>query len=295
MIAGALDWVDTCYSLGVWICGDRCHWPAAYNTAMKTDAVQPKLGVLLVGHGTRDPRGQSEFVQAADMLGSALANAVVEPCFLELAAPDIPAGVARLASCRPRQWVVAPALLFAAAHAKRDIPEFVANAIAAQSLGDVDWTMAQPLACHELLLNLSAERFREALPIDADSRETQLIMVGRGTSDAAAIAEMRRFTQLRAKRTPVAEYQTAFLTAAAPPLDDALQAAANSEHTNIIVQPHLLWRGQLVDDIAAAVGRQQQTAAGRRKQWAIAEHLGPRPEVVAALGDRIRSCYTTIT
>jgi sirohydrochlorin cobaltochelatase len=261
---------------------------------MKRDSITASPGVLLVGHGTRDGRGQSEFLQAAAMLQAELAEIAVEPCFLELASPDISAGVARLAARGSRRWVVAPALLFAAAHAKRDIPEMVAQATGEQSLGDVDWAMAEPLACHKLLLELSAERFRDVLPAAADPQETMLIMVGRGTSDAAAVAEMRRFTALRAKRTPVAGHQTAFLTAATPSLDEALDAAANSAHANIIVQPHLLWRGQLVDDIAAAVAQQRETAAGRRKQWAIAEHLGPRAEVVAALAERIRSCYTTI-
>jgi sirohydrochlorin cobaltochelatase len=262
---------------------------------MKRDSITSSLGVLLVGHGTRDRRGQAEFLQAAAMLQELLSEAAVEPCFLELAAPDISAGVARLASRAGRRWVVAPALLFAAAHAKRDIPELVAQAIRQQSLRSIDWAMAEPLACHELLLELSAKRFRDVLPSDATPQETQLIMVGRGTSHAEAIADMRRFTELRAKRTPIAGHQTAFLTAATPSLGDALQCAADSAQANIIVQPHLLWRGQLVDDITAAVASVRETAAGRRKRWAVAEHLGPQPEVVAALGERIQGCYTTIS
>lgn len=253
------------------------------------------LGVLLVGHGTRDARGQSEFLQAAEMLQTSLPEVPVEGCFLELAAPDISAGSERLAARGARSWVVAPALLFAAAHAKRDIPELVAAALARRSLRPIPWAMAEPLGCHEKMLELSAERFRTAFPAAADPQRTMLIMVGRGTSDAEAIAEMRKFTDLRAQRTPVAAHETAFLTGATPHLDDALQAAANSAHTQIVVQPHLLWRGQLVDDIAAAVARVQASDAGRRKQWAIAEHLGPCPEVVAALQQRIESCYTTVT
>lgn len=253
------------------------------------------LGVLLVGHGTRDLRGQREFLQAAEMLQASLPELAVEPCFLELAAPDIGAGAARLAARGARRWVVAPALLFAAAHAKRDIPEMVAAAIAQQALGEIGWTMAEPLACHPAMLQLSAERFRAALPDGAQSHETMLILVGRGTSDAAAIADMRRFTALRAQLTPVAEYQAAFLTGAAPSLDEAVSAAADSSHANIVVQPHLLWRGQLIDEIAAAVQRQQATAAGRGKRWAIAEHLGPRAEVVQAHIERIWSCYEAIT
>jgi sirohydrochlorin ferrochelatase len=106
---------------------------------------------------------------------------------------------------------------------------------------------------------------------------------------------MRKFTALRAERTPVAAHETAFLAGAQTHLDGALQAAATSAHTHIIVQPHLLWRGQLVDDIAAAVARAQASDAGRRKQWAIAGHLGPQPEVIQALAERIQDCYTTVT
>ena len=255
----------------------------------------PSFGVLLVGHGTRDVRGQREFLQAAEMLPATLPQAAIEPCFLELASPDIAAGIQRLAARGPRVWVVAPALLFAAAHVKRDIPAAVADAIENQSISGVSWAVCEPLGCHEAVLQVSAERFRTTLPAEAQAETKMLVMVGRGTTDADAIADMRKFTALRAKLTPVAEQQTAFLTGAAPSLDEALNTAASSTHANIIVQPHLLWRGQLAGDVAAAVARQQATAAGRRKRWAVAGHLGPCPEVVQALAERIQHCYTTFT
>src|SRR5436190_669000 len=90
-------------------------------------------GLLLVGHGTRDAEGLAEFASLARLVMERLPEFAVEPCFLELAEPDIPTAVHRLMASGIRQLTVAPLLLFAAGHAKRDIPMTVAEAIKARS------------------------------------------------------------------------------------------------------------------------------------------------------------------
>src|SRR5687767_3853616 len=94
------------------------------------DALQESLGWLVVGHGTRDRAGQAEFFELVELLARKVGDRgpQVEPAFLELASPTIAQGLARLAARGVRRVLVIPLLLFAAGHAKDDIPQAVAAA-----------------------------------------------------------------------------------------------------------------------------------------------------------------------
>ena len=180
-----------------------------------------------------------------------------------------------------RQIRVVPLLLFAAGHAKRDIPSAVAEA--AGTFPGLTIREAPHFGCHEKILELSAERYREALAghdaVPAD--QTLLVMVGRGSSDDDATAEMLRFAELRRRRTPVAGVETCFLAVARPTLAEALAKAARSDNRRVVVQPHLLFRGELVDEVGRRALAYAARDAGRH--WVIAPHLGPAPLLAEAV------------
>jgi sirohydrochlorin cobaltochelatase len=249
--------------------------------------------VLLVGHGTRDPVGVAEFLAVAKAAAERLAPRPLEPSFLEIAEPTIARGIARLAQRGARRVTVVPLLLFAAGHAKRDIPALVAEAAAQH--GEFPVRHAPPLECHPRVLELSARRFREALTnrSPVEPAETMLVMVGRGSSDAEAAVEMRRFSQLRRELTPVGALETCFVAKQRPTLPEAIDAARSSNFRRIIVQPHLLFTGQLTGDIR----REAERVSGKLpdglpaaiscagKQWIVPAPLGPEPELIDAIVD----------
>ncbi len=127
-------------------------------------------GLLLVGHGTRDARGLAEFQTIARRVAEVADGFLVEACYLELAEPSIATAMRRLLERGVRRVTVAPLLLFAAGHAKRDIPGAVEAARAeggrrkAEGGGKkfgaegnelvVDYVGA--LECHEKIVELSA-------------------------------------------------------------------------------------------------------------------------------------------
>ncbi len=88
-------------------------------------AAAAEVGLLLVGHGTREPAGVNEFLTVAKLVAERFPQGPVESSFLELATPTIGEGVARLAQQGVRRVVVAPVILFAAGHIRRDIPAAV--------------------------------------------------------------------------------------------------------------------------------------------------------------------------
>ena len=243
-----------------------------------------RFGMLLVGHGTRDAQGVAEFLETARLVAARVPDVAVEPGFLELAEPSIENALERLVEYDPREVIVVPLLLFAADHAKQDIPIDVATAAA--RFPHLKIRHAEPLGCHKKILAASAERFRSVLPPGEFQPEDDvaLLMVSRGTSDSSAIAEVRRFVQLRLEMTPVASATIAFMAVAAPSVATELDAIASSSSACVVVQPHLLFHGKLTSDLQAMVRRKQ--AERPEKKWIVADHLGPCELVAEATVSR---------
>lgn len=244
----------------------------------------PKTGMLLVGHGTRNERGMAEFLETAGLVAMQVPDIAVEPGFLELAEPSIKVALERLFDRGVREIIVVPLLLFAAGHAKQDIPTEVSIAAARFPLLKIK--PAEPLGCHEWILAASAERFRSVLPLGRiePATEVALLMVSRGTSDLSAIAEVNRFVRLRREVTPVAFASTAYMAVTEPTVATGLEIMARSSYSFIVVQPHLLFQGKLTSDLRAMVQKKRVEFPG--KKWLVAEHLGPCELVAKAAVSR---------
>ena len=243
-------------------------------------------GILLVGHGTRDALGQSEFRQVATMLRAQLPHAPVADCFLELASPDIDAGVDALVQTSIRQIIAVPLLLFTAGHAKRDIPDAIDAAVANHA--GLSWTMSAPLGEHPAVLHLAQQRFNEALRQSPrpDAGAT-LVFISRGSSDTEAIDSVQQFFQRhRANLQHVSAERVCFLAAAEPTFADALNWAAQQSPRQVVVQPHLLFHGQLMQEVRRRIAKLAEDPG--QPAYHIADYLGPSPEIVTALLDRLR-------
>ncbi|MCE9547310.1 MAG: sirohydrochlorin chelatase [Planctomycetia bacterium] len=248
----------------------------------------PRDGLLLIGHGTRSLAGQEELRTAATRVAALSPGSLVQPCFLELAEPSIAKGMALAYRAGVRRLTVAPLLTFAAGHANRDIPLAVATAAAEYSDFEIVG-QTLPLLCHEAMLWLSELRYRQALsglpPVPA--AETMLVMIGRGSSEPAATAEMHRFAGLRCQRTPVGRLEVGFMAMQKPSLEDVLERASGATGMRrIVVQPHLLFQGELLQEIREAVLCAASTNPSR--QWIVVPHLGPGWPLARAIVDRAR-------
>lgn len=246
---------------------------------MTNDQVLPgRWGMLLVGHGTRDAQGAAEFLETERLIAALVPSVAVEPGFLELAEPPINDAFERLVARDVCEIIVVPLLLFAAGHARQDIPREVSNA--AIRFPRLKIRHAESLGCQEMIVAASAERFRGVLEAsvlsasDCDpTTDVAWLMVSRGTSDLSAIGEVRRFARLRRKATPVASARTAYMAVAEPSVAAELEALAHSSYSCIVVQPHLLFHGKLTSDLRTLVRKMQAECPA--KKWLIADHLGP--------------------
>lgn len=254
-------------------------------------------GVLLVGHGTREPAGIQEFCLTAGLISKIIDDAMspiqwdVIPCYLEFAKPTILEGVAPLVLRQVREITVMPLLLFAAGHAKHDIPSAIAAAAASYPLLRI--RQAAHLGCAPSVVVLSRQRYAEALaqrPV-VSSRETLLLLIGRGSHDRDATAEMYEFARLRREQGDADRVDVGFLAMARPSLVEALAAIPREGIRRIVIQPHLLFDGLLLRELRCAV---EQFARERPDQECIlTERLGVSPLVADAAIERILAMQAT--
>ncbi len=253
----------------------------------------PGRGVVIVGHGTADPVGAAETHAVGRLVADMLPGVPVEVGFLEVIGPSIGDALAALAARGCRRAVAAPLILFTAGHAKRDIPEALD---AGGRAAGVVVEQAAALGCHPAIVGLARRRRRHAVrglePVPPAA--TGLVMIGRGSSDPRAASQLLEFTAatLMADVATCPQSLTAcriglgFVAAARPALADAIDAAAlDPGMRRVVVQPHLLFRGHVEEQVAAAVAR-----AGERHpavEWLLAARLGAEPEVAEALVARV--------
>jgi sirohydrochlorin cobaltochelatase len=240
-------------------------------------------GILLIGHGTRDAAGVREFLHLGELLVAQAAPMPVSSCFLELAEPSIAVGVERLLKSGVRRILVAPLLLFSAGHHQRDVPEAVSAALAAHP--EIETAQLPALNDHPQVLALSQRRLSEARRVDNAAPEAKpgnrlLLLVGRGSSDAAASARLRDFAAQRAVAAGVQSVLSCFVHGQVPSLTEGLKLAAAASASTILVQPHLLFQGLVYQEIEAAV---QRIAATSDKAWRLAAPLGPDPDIAHAV------------
>jgi len=88
------------------------------NSSSKT-----KIGVLLVGHGSRLPYGKDVVCQIADMYREDEDN-LVEVGFMNMSKPSIPEAINILAQKGAKKIVVTPVFLAHGVHTTEDIQEF---------------------------------------------------------------------------------------------------------------------------------------------------------------------------
>ena len=266
-------------------------------------------GVVVVGHGTADPVGAEETREIAALVAEMLPDAAVELGFLEVIGPSIGEALERLAERGCTEVVAAPLLLFTAGHARRDVPEAVREGAARAGLVV---RQCDALGCHPDILAVSLQRRHEALaplpPVPAEN--TVLLMIGRGSSDPTAHRQLHDFAQASCQHPSTGLSQSAasfqprfqprielgFVAAARPTLDEAIEnavagAAAGSGGAirRVVVQPHLLFRGHVEEQVTAAVARARHAHPG--VEWVQVPRLGAGPLVARALLDRAAAAF----
>ena len=118
-----------------------------------------KTALLLIAHGSRQEEANADLRHIAAGLRER-GWAIVEASYLELAEPSIVEAGVRCVEQRAERVILVPYFLSAGVHVRRDLAE--ARAKLAERFAAVDFRLAEPLGRHPLLLDVVAERARQA-------------------------------------------------------------------------------------------------------------------------------------
>lgn len=201
------------------------------------------IPLLIAGHGTTDAEGAEQFRAFVRRVGTRV-GVPVAGGFIELSPPPLTQAVSALVDTGARRLAAVPLMLVAAGHAKGDIPAALARE--RDRHPGLSVAYGRPLGPHPAVLALLRERLAEQ---GADAGTT-VLLVGRGSTDPDANAEVAKLARLLAETTDVADVQYAFVSLAPPDTATALERCRRLGADRIVVLPYFLFTGVLPRRVA---------------------------------------------
>jgi len=241
---------------------------------------------MVCGHGSRDTGAVEEFQAVARGIKERLPQYETDWGFLEFATPVIRTGLDALRAKGIRKVLAVPGMLFAAGHAKNDIPS-VLNAYQTQN-PELEISYARELGIDLKLIRAAGERVEDALQKAGDgvSREdTLLVVVGRGASDPDANSNVAKVTRMLWEGLGLGWAETAYSGVTFPLVEPGLEHATRLGYKRIVVFPYFLFTGILVQriyhytDIVAAKHPEIE--------FIKASYLNDHPLVLDAFAERV--------
>ena len=245
-----------------------------------------KTMVMVCGHGSRDAAAVREFEALARGFAERIPERPLTHGFLEFARPIIRQGLDKLREAGATRILAVPGMLFAAAHAKNDIPS-VLNRYAAEH-PEVTVHYGRELAVDLKLLRAARDRIEEA-EARAGRRvaraDTCLVVVGRGASDPDANANVAKVARMLWEGMRFGWAEVCYSGVTFPLTDQAFERVTRLGFKRIIVFPYFLFTGVLVKRIY----RHADEAAARHGhvEFVKAGYLKDHPLVFDTLVERV--------
>lgn len=248
-----------------------------------------KTGVMICGHGSRSQSAVDEFATLAEQLPAHLPpDWMVDYGYLEFANPVIRDGLDRLRDAGCDRILAVPGMLFAAMHAKNDIPT-VLNTYAA--IHGIDVRYGRELGIDPKMIAAAAARIEDALAqADADHgpvdrHDTCLVVIGRGASDPDANGNVAKIARMLHEGLGFGWLEIGYSGVTFPLVEPCLEHAAKLGYRRIVVFPYFLFSGILIDRIYGFTDR--VAAAHPGIAFVKAGYLGDHPKVLATFAERV--------
>ena len=252
----------------------------ASGAASRNGAV-PAL--LVVGHGSRDPRGATEFGELISLLRERAPSLAVEGGFIELSRPPISECVKRLVEHGAREVFAVPLMLLAAGHAKNDIPATLVRE--KMSHPEMSFRYGRALGISPELLSLMDERISAVVP-EGEKPETAVLVVGRGSSDPDANSDLAKIARLFYEGRPYPLVEPAFVSLASPRVPEALERLRMLGARRVVVFSYFLFTGVLEERIREQ--GEEFASANPGVEVRYAGYFGPHPTVASLVLERYR-------
>lgn len=248
-----------------------------------------KTGVMICGHGSRSQAAVDEFAVLAEKLPALLpADWMVDYGYLEFANPVIRDGLDRLREAGCERILAVPGMLFAAMHAKNDIPT-VLNTYAAKH--GITVSYGRELGVDPKMIAAAGARVREAVDRanaelgELPLHETALVVIGRGASDPDANGNVSKIARMLWEGMGFGWCEVGYSGVTFPLVEPCLQHVSKLGYKRVIVFPYFLFTGILIDRI---YGFTDQVAAEHADiQFVKAGYLNDHPKVLQTFAERV--------
>ncbi len=248
---------------------------------------------MVCGHGSRNRLAVEEFAQLAIGLQQRLPHLPVAYGYLEFARPILRDGLDQLRQQGVEHVLAVPGMLFAAGHAKNDIPS-VLNTYAAESGLRIDY--GRELGVDRKMIEAAGARIRGALQ-QADAaaaaagepavplHDTLLVVVGRGSSDPDANSNVSKVTRMLVEGFGFGWGETLYSGVTFPLVEPGLRHVVKLGFRRIVVFPYFLFSGVLVSRIR--LHSERVAADHPAVEFVQAPYLGDHPLVIDTFHERV--------
>jgi sirohydrochlorin cobaltochelatase len=237
--------------------------------------------LLVVGHGSRDPRGAGEFHELVALVRKRAPNLAVEGGFIELSRPPISECVERLVEGGFHRVAAVPLMLLAAGHAKDDIPATLVREKVRHP--EVTFEYGRALGIRPELLELMDERISAAVP-EVEKEETAVLVVGRGSSDPDANSDLAKVSRLFYEGRPYPAVEPAYVSMTRPSVAEGLERLRKLGARRVVVFAYFLFTGVLEERIREQAGGFADANPGVEVRYA--GYLGPHGRVADLVLER---------
>ncbi len=240
-------------------------------------------GVMICGHGSRSQSAVDEFARLAEKLPALLPpDWITDYGYLEFANPVLRDGLDRLRAAGCDRILAVPGMLFAAMHAKNDIPT-VLNTYAATY--GIEVRYGRELGIDPRMIAAAAARIEEALDDAVPRHETCLVVIGRGASDPDANGNVAKVARLLHEGMGFGWCEVGFSGVTFPLVEPCLRHVAKLGYRRVVVFPYFLFSGILIDRI---YGFTDMVAADHPEiEFRKAGYLGDHPKVLETFAERV--------
>jgi sirohydrochlorin cobaltochelatase len=249
------------------------------NNGAYENGTPPAL--LVVGHGSRDPRGAREFHELLALMRGRNPHLPIEGGFIELSQPPISECVDRLAEGGARNVAAVPLMLLAAGHAKDDIPATLVRE--KMSHPQMSFQYGRALGIRPELLELMEERISAVVPED-EKEETAVLVVGRGSSDPDANSDLSKIARLFYEGRPYPVVEGAYVSMTPPNVAAGLDRCRRLGARRVVVFSYFLFTGVLEERIR----EQSQAFVAEHPDFEVryAGYFGPDERIADLLMER---------
>ena len=244
---------------------------------------------MICGHGSRAQAAVDEFAVLARKLPAYLpADWTTDYGYLEFANPVLRDGLDRLRQAGCDRILAVPGMLFAAMHAKNDIPT-VLNTYAANH--GIEVSYGRELGVDPKMIAAAGARVQEAVDRanaefgELPMHDTCLVVIGRGASDPDANANVAKIARLLWEGMGFGWCEIGYSGVTFPLVEPCLQHVARLGYRRVIVFPYFLFTGILIDRIYGFTDRVAAEHPGIR--FVKAGYLNDHPKVLETFAERV--------